>query len=107
MSSNTFFASATFRPNGFSQATPINSPFPEDIALAISSNVSMRAKLGEQTHNASMVESAIISVMVSYALALSPTPMDRANAADSTADAFVRDITPITSTFRTEISDWI
>ena len=81
--------------------------FPEDIALAISSNVSMRAKLGEQTHNASMVESAIISVMVSYALALSPTPMDRANAADSTADAFVRDITPITSTFRTEISDWI
>ena len=77
------------------------------MALAISSNVSIRAKFGEQTQSASIAGSAIISVMVSYAFALSPTPIDRASLADSSADAFVRDMTPTTSQFRTDISDCI
>ena len=93
------------RPSGFSQVTPINSPLPLEIALAISSKVSIRAKFGEHTHNASILGSAIISVIESYALALSPTPILRAIAADSSADVFVLDITPITSTFLTDIKD--
>ena len=75
------------------------------MALAISSNVSIRAKLGEQTHSASIAGSAIISVIVSYAFALSPTPMVCASIADSSADALVRDIIPTTSQLRTDIND--
>ena len=40
VSSKTFFASSTFLPKGFSHVTPSSSPFPDEIALAISSNVS-------------------------------------------------------------------
>ena len=83
----------------------MSSPLLVDIAFAISSNVSTLAKFGEQTHKASILGSAIISVIESYALALLPTPILRARLADSSADFFVRDIIPTTSTFLTPIKD--
>ena len=105
VSSFTFLASSKLRPSGFSQATPINSPLPDFIAFAISSKVSILAKFGEHTHKAFISGSAIISVMESYAFALSPTPIDFAIKADSSAESLVRDMTPITSQFLTEIND--
>ena len=74
------------------------------MAATISSIISMRVKLGAHIQMALILESATMSVTVSNAFA-SPTPIVRANAADSSAEAFVLDITPRTSQSLTPIKD--
>src|SRR5207237_5046259 len=104
--STTFFASATLRASGFSQARPRRVPAPLFMASTISSTFAMRAWLGPHSHSALMAGSATMSRMVLYGRA-SPTSSSRANAAVDAAFFSLGLQTPRTSISRTVVSDWM
>src|SRR6267378_464777 len=102
----TFFASATFRARGFSQARPRSVPAPLFMAPTISSMFEMRAWLGPHSQSAFIAGSATMSRMDLYGLA-SPTSCSRASAAVAAAFFSLGLQTPRTSASRTDVHDWM